>query len=350
MIYLPPGNVLPAIYKFRSPTPLLQRLEISGPWCDGAARLPDDFLGRHAPSLRYLRLLGSTPLMLKPFPLPNLTDLTLFAAEPRAPTSPIYELLSSAPRLRNVSIVMVREAMDETPIPDIHLGSLRCLKVISGSTLSRAIPHIKAPELEELVLRMSSGMEVATIKELLPPESYPLMTEVTSMDLRSKPGGSGDTEITLKGKGTKVSLMTYFLSPAALHDFFPNTASCLFAQITRLKLRFGAGPLASRIVEFENIERIELERCAGEDVILEALCPSPSPSSGSVPWVPCSHLEVMRVDPCSPQRPTLENLVRMARSRKEAGCPLERIDVPSLLSEDKKMLSESLGKDHVLGL
>jgi len=349
VIYPLSSEVLPAIYKFRSSAPLLQHLQISGPWCDGMARLPDDFLGRHAASLRYLRLEGSTPLMLKPFPLPNLTDLTLFVAEPRVPTRAIYGLLSSAPRLRNVSITVMHEAMAETPIPDIHLGSLRCLNLtmVSGSTLSRVIPHIKAPKLEELALGMSLRMGVTTITDLLPPESYPLITEVTSMGFRGISDESRVTEITFKGKGTNVSLSTYFPRPTALRDFFADTAPFLFAQITRLELKFEAGSLASRITEFENLERIELEQCTGEDVILEALCPSP----GSVPWVPCPHLEVMQLVPCSPRRLTLENLVRMARSRKEAGCSLERIDIPSFLSEgEKEMLNESLGKDSVLGL
>ncbi|KAF9650471.1 hypothetical protein BDM02DRAFT_3111972 [Thelephora ganbajun] len=346
MIYASFGKALPAIYNFRSPAPLLQRLEISGPGCDPTARLPDDFLGRHAPLLQHLHLEDS-PLLLNPFPLPSLTTLTLYAEESQPPMSAILGLLSSAPSLQNISIAMMDVSTKEIPIHDIYLGSLRHLEVLSGSILSRVIPHIKAPKLEELVIKMPSGIQVPTIEDLLPPESYPLMTEVTSMDFR---GVSWDPDMTFEGKGAKVFLTTHFPTPAGLDDFFLKIPSLLFAQITRLKIREEGGPLVSRIAEFKNLERIELGQCIEEDVIFEALCPSSSPES--TPLVPCPHLEIMQVELRSPKHPTPENLARMARLRKEVGYALGEIQVSSSLgfsAEDEKILNDFLGKDHVRG-
>jgi hypothetical protein len=337
------SQTLPAIYDFRSPAPLLEHLEVSGDWYDRPAQLPDDFLGRHAPSLRYLRF-ECSPLLSRPFPLPNLTELSMFIAESQTPMNVVVGLLSSAPRLEKVSITLEDIAMGESPILDIHLGSLRYLEVKSGSTFSRVFPHIKAPKLEVLALFFPAGVQLPTIKDLLPPESYPLTAEVTSMEFLAK-----DTQMLLEGKNAKISLIIDSLTPAALDDFVSNAPS-LFAKVTAVEFSTSAGPFASRIAGFQNLRQVKMVRCIEEDVIFEALCPSLS--SELVPSTPCPRLEEMEIELHSEGPSTPGRLVRMIRSREQAGYPLQEVELPSLygFSAEHVKVLEVLGSDYVPGL
>jgi len=78
-----------------------------------------------------------------------------------------------------------------------------------------------------------------------------------------------------KGESAVVSLTIHWLTPPVLRHFFSNTPPFFFAQITKLKLEEGVGPLVSRNVEFTNLEHIELERRGNEDIIFEVLSPPP---------------------------------------------------------------------------
>ena len=131
----------------------------------------------------------------------------------------ILELLS-APRLQKVSIAMADVATGETPIPDIHLASLRYLQLLSRNALPWITPYIKAPKPEELALKVPSGVPVTIVNDLFPLESYPLMAEVTSMCFR---GGAKGVQVTFRGENTKVSLDIYFPIFEDLRDFFPDS-------------------------------------------------------------------------------------------------------------------------------
>jgi len=241
--------------------------------------------------------------------------------EAPTPLLVVLGLLSSTPYLEHLSISILDEdvAPDPTPVHDIYLGSLRKLKLVSGVALSRVIPHFKAPELKELLLILPPGVGTLTIADLFPSDSYPLLTNVTWMDFYAGPGDGG---IKFMGEGVKIAMNAFFPRTEAINDFFPRTAYFSFAQITKLVLRMVAGPLAARVGEFTNLERLELIRCEEDAEVLCALSPSPR----SVPRVPCPHLTAMRIAFYNPTTHVVDSLRQMVRLRKEAGSPLVTID------------------------
>jgi len=315
------GGTLPSIFRFRSPAPILQHLEISGYPHGQISRLPRNFLGCHVPSLRSLIWDDSSLMPESLLPLIPTHPQPYDPDEAPTPLLVVLGLLSSTPYLEHLSISILDEdvAPDSTPVHDIYLGSLRKLKLVSGVALSRVIPHFKAPELKELLLILPPGVGTLTIADLFPSDSYPLLTNVTWMDFYAGPGDGG---IKFMGEGVKIAMNAFFPRTEAINDFFPRTAYFSFAQITKLVLRMVAGPLAARVGEFTNLERLELIRCEEDAEVLCALSPSPR----SVPRVPCPHLTAMRIAFYNPTTHVVDSLRQMVRLRKEAGSPLVTID------------------------
>ena len=170
------------------------------------------------------------------------------------PLDVLWGLLSSAPYLQHIFITIVGGGAppDITPAHRIHLNSLRSLSLLSGFALSRVIPYIKAPQLKELLLTLPLGTGAWTIADLLPSNSYPLVSDVTAMDFCG-------SEISPEGEGTKVTVNMPYRNIADMSDFFDSTtASFSFAQITRLTFETRAGPLALRIGEFTNLQLLDL--------------------------------------------------------------------------------------------
>jgi len=318
------GETLLAIFSFRSPAPLLQHLEISGFPRGHISQLPRDFLGCHTPSLRTLiwddlSLLPAFPPRLNPT-YPPLDG----ADYPPTPLCAVLGLLSSAPRLQHLSISILdgSEATDSTPVHDIHLGSLRRLRSVSGVALSRIIPHFKAPQLKELSVILPSGVGVPTIADLLPSDSYPLITEATTVDFYAGPGDSG---IKLRGNGIKVTVNTFSPHVEATNNFFSNMSSFSFARVTNLMLRMMARPLATRIGEFTNLESLDLIRCEEDADVFSAL--SASPQSGF--RILCPRLVRMKISFYNPDAHAVDSFRQMVRSRKEAGNPLVNVNLIS---------------------
>lgn len=313
-----PRETPPAIFKFCSPAPLLQHLEISL-YPDHMSRLPGDFLGRQTPSLRSLCWQGSS-FELAPS---DLAHRPFHGEDEAQPLRVVCGLLSSAPSLQHLSITIPHPegTQDVTPMHPIHLDSLHRLDLLFGFPLFRVVPLIKAPLLKELSLALPFGV-VDTIAGLLPSDSYPLMTEVTSMDFCTTSWGS---ETRLKGEGVKVFINIPFHETEAIDGFFSNfnRASFSFAQITMLTFRFIGAPLAPRIGEFKNLRRLDLMRCKEDAEIFCAL----SSSLQSVPQIPCPHLEVMKVRFHSPTIYATDSFKQMVRSRKEAGNPLVAVEI-----------------------
>ena len=227
--------------------------------------------------------------MLAPSPLPNLTHLSYNSEEVSIPLHAVFGPISSAPLLERLSISILDPDISPGPslVQDIHLGSLRRLDLVFGTALSRVLPYFKVPRLKEFSLFLPPDIEVPTITDLLPSDSYPLFAEATSTDFCAGLGGS---EIKLTGGGIEVTVTTY--SPRVDHtDNFTSMTPFSFAQITRLMLKMVGEPMVAKIGEFTNLELLYLVSCREDTEILFAL--SPSPALGSL--VPCPHLVEVRV-------------------------------------------------------
>ena len=313
-----PGKILPAISRFRRPAPLLQRLKISGFPRGYISRLPRDFLGCYVPSLRSLHWNDLPPILVS-FPLSGPILPSYNSDEVPIPLHAVLGLISSAPLLEDLSISILDPDVspDLPPVQNIHLGSLRRLHVISGVALSRILPYFKVPRLKEFSLFLSPNLGAPIIADLLPSDSYPLFTEVTSMEFCA---GMGNGEIKLVGKGVEVTVR-YFPRVDDTDDFLSVTPFS-FAQITRLMLKMAVKPIVARIGEFTNLKLLHLISCMEDTEVLLAL--SPSPASGSL--VPCPHLAAVRVILHIPTPHAVDCLEQMVRSRKEAGNPLMAVD------------------------
>lgn len=330
------GETIPAVFKFRSPAPLLQHLAISRFPRGHMSRLPRDFLGCHVPSLRSLRWDDSS-LLSTPFPPPSPIRLPYDPNVPPAPLQVVLGLISSAPHLEDLSILIpyADEVSDPFPVQDIHLSSLHRLEWVSGPVFCRVLPYFKVPHLKELSIFLPFDTGGSTMADLLPSHSFPLVTVITSMDFHAGPGDSG---IKLAGEGVKV---TMFTGPPHMDntDNFFSVAPFSLAQITKLTLRMTAKPMATRIGDFVSLERLELIRCEEDAEVLSDL--SPSPDLGS--FIRCPHLATIKVAFCYPARPIVDSFRWMVMLRKEVGNPLTSIDVMPFDAMSEILDVEALG-------
>ena len=330
------GETIPAVFKFRSPAPLLQHLAISRFPRGQMSRLPRDFLGRRVPSLRSLTW-DDTSLLSTPFPPQNTTRLPYNPSVPPAPLQVLLGLISSAPHLEDLSILIpyADEVPDQFPVQDIHLGSLHHLEWVSGPVFCRVLPYFKVPQLKELSIFLPFDAGGSTMADLLPSHSFPLVTAITSMDFHAGPGDSG---IKLAGEGVKV---TMFTGPPHMDntDNFFSVSPFSLAQITKLTLRMTAKPMAARIGDFASLERLELIRCEEEAEVLSDL--SPLPVLGSL--IRCPYLAAIRVAFCYPARPIVDSFKRMVMLREEFGNPLTSIDVMPFDAMNEILDVEALG-------
>jgi len=222
-------------------------------------------------------------------------------------------LISSAPLLERVflSINDGEVFPDLFPVDDIHLDSLRDLDLVAGAALSRALPHFKAPRLKQLTLLLMVDVGVLTIADLLPSDSYPLLTEVTSMLFCP---GSENSRIQLTGEDVEVTVIAHF---PHTDNFFSTTPFSL-TQITSLMLVTIAKPITTRICEFTNLGCLDLQCCEEEAEVFSDLSPLPGPGS----LVPCPYLTTVNVSFDDPTTHVVDCFKQMVRSRKEAGKPL----------------------------
>lgn len=306
------GQPLPAFFKFCRPAPLLQELIISGSLKH--CNLPPGFLGSSFPSLRTLVWRDDSYSEMPLIPL----GLLIFAYFGPGASSSLRDLLgiiSSAPLLDQLQITNMDGDIipDPSPAHEIHLGSLRNLNLVSGSALSRVLPQLKVPQLRTLNLLLPAGVGASTIADLLPSDSYPLLTEVTSMNFRIM---ESDSMMELSGGGVEVSV-----TKRTRMDSFFSTTSFPFAQITRLRLYATAEPIVEMIDEFTNLKHLDLSLCYEDAEVFSALSPSPGPGSS----VPCPHLVTMEVT--FSETHAVGAFKRMVRSRKEVGKPLTSVNV-----------------------
>ena len=134
--------------------------------------------------------------------------------------------------------------------------------------------------------------------------------------------GPEDSGVKLAGQGVKVTVLTS-LPHMDITDNFFDVIPFSLAQITDLTLRMVAKPMAVRIGDFVNLERLKLMRCEEDAEVLSDLSPLPDPGS----LIRCPHLAAIKVAFCNPARPIADSFRWMVMSRKEVGKPLTSIDV-----------------------
>ena len=216
----------------RNPSPNLQHLEVCAD--RGLVCLPDDFLGRQAPSLRSASFSGVRPLFESHFPLPSLIEFDLFLPEVAGPfhVGVLLRFLSGCPWLRKIRIKSKAMSRDISLDQIISLESLVELDY-ACDPIGQILPYLRLPRLEKLRVSFPLGPGKAqNLSDLLPCGGHVLVAGTTEIKYYSY---DDSQEIKLYGKGTDVSFSVS--RPTADHaraDWFPKDACIPFGQIEDL--------------------------------------------------------------------------------------------------------------------
>ena len=244
------NDIQAACFLLRTPSPTLQYLKVDT--SGGLAHLPDDFLGRQAPSLRSITFNNIRPALESPLPLPSLIKFELFLSEGTGPfrMGALFRFLSECPQLRKICINSREMAQDDTPDQVILLESLVKLDY-TCSTVDRILPCLKLPRLERLRVSSSFGPGQKLV-DLLPHGGHTLLAGATEIKYHSSKLSQW---IQLFGKGTDVSFT--MVHPTADHTpaaWFPNDRSIPFGQIENLTVGISvAVDFPINVAVFENL-------------------------------------------------------------------------------------------------
>jgi len=200
-----PEFIQATIHLLRSPAPSLQSLEIR---CyEYSTHLPENFPGRHTPSLRYIQLRGVHPTFESPFPLPNLTTFILRLPEDSAPfpMSTLFRFLFRSPRLKWISIESFTEALQDDALGGfISLESLVELDYLCGPA-GQVLPYLRLPCLQRFYVYFAlvSG-QVQGLADLLPYGGQQLLEGATEMEYHHT--ASNIQGLTFYGENVNVTL------------------------------------------------------------------------------------------------------------------------------------------------
>jgi hypothetical protein len=280
----PPEDVHTISLLFRNPAPSLQHLNLKVCTQDSPARLPDDFLGRHTPSLRSVSFSGICPTFESPFPLPNLTKFTLLLRDSASPLrmSGLFRFLSSFPRLREVSINTSNKTLqDITPDKVISLESLEELEWHCFRWAGRILPYLRLPRLDwlDVALRFQAN-KVEKLADFLPSDHR--LAGATEMTYLSGPFEE-HVEFDGEGPGAKLCMRYTEADPAPI-DWFSNTPRILFRHIDDLAVGCHSNAVYFPIDAFENLDILIV--LDSDELFIEALFHSLSPGAG----IPCPSL------------------------------------------------------------
>ena len=296
---------------FCNPVPSLQHLEIEIDSCERPIRLPDDFLGQQASSLRIAKLSGICPTSKLPFPLPNLTE---FELSPRGALrmSALFQFFSGSPLLQKIDIDTSPGVLEDVP-PDqvISLESVVELDFTSGPA-GLILPHLRFPRLKRLGMSFSGEMTPPKMTDLLPFDGRLIITGITKM--LYYPAGCA-YRVELSGKGVDISLvLTTGRTPV---DWFSDGTCIPFGQIEDLAFegRYSSDIANFPINVFENLGILRVIPWGAQFAEGVLLLLSP----GVV--IPCPSLREIRYTYQAPLAP----LINLARERKRAGHQLELV-------------------------
>ena len=309
---------------FCRPAPSLQHLEItvppgSGSHCEEGIRLPDNFLGQHAPELRSVILIGVFPAFVSQFSLPSLTRLQfrLKWYGERTRTSTIFGVLSIPSQLKEVSIDLRPTPMighigapsDPDPLPaieDLVPNSIICLESLEELQIewvlgARIVPWLRLPRLKKLRV----GSPRTRMVDLLPADAHLLLSKTTRLmyscpkvDSRKAVFGGGGVTIEVQGHGINPINWLSDISPA----WFGQIKDLVFSGFSDVMATYGIVELP--VAEFGDLEVLQLDKCATRfvDLISRAL-------DGEV--IPCPSLREIR----SNSQQTLTSFTGFVRRR-----------------------------------
>ena len=331
-------EVCAASLLLRTPSPILQHLEISA--YRGLVRLPDDFLGQQAPSLRSLSLDGIDTAFESHFPLPNLTEFKLSLPEGAGPfrVGALFQFLSGCPSLQKICI-------DSKEMPEeITLGQVISLESLvdlsyTCSSVGQILPYLRLPRLERLRVSSSFGSgQEQRLADLLPHGGHVLLAGATKMSYYSY---KSSQELRLRGKGTDLSFVTSH--PVAdrtpVYRFF-DEAYIPFGQIEDLTV--GGSFTADFPINILAFKNLRVLRIVPQGVgFAEWLLPSLYPHPGTE--IPCRSLQEIQYGHLESTSPLMD----LVRERKRAGHPLGLVGLLTLTGHGPGQdLVEEL-KEHV---
>jgi hypothetical protein len=300
---------VPAIsHLLRSPVPSLQHLQIDSHECP--IRLPDDFLGQQALSLRSVNFSGIRLTFESSFPLPNLTEFKLSLPKGAGPIhmSALLRFFSASSQLQKIRINTGHEVLQGiAPDQVVSLESLvefDCACKPAG----RILPCLRLPRLKRLRVYLSLGSgQGPTLADLLPFDGRILIMGTTKMLYCSD---TWSHRIELSGKGVYVSLTVSTPGPTSV-DWFSDETYVPLGQIEDLTVegRYGSATADFPINAFKDLGVLRVipwnEQFAEDFLLL--LYP------GVV--IPCQSLREIRYTYRQPLGP----LINLARERKRAG-------------------------------
>ena len=325
-----------------NPAPSLQHLELYSR--EGSDRLPDDFLGRQAPSLRFVSFNGICPTFESPFPLPNLTEFSLYlpGGAGSVRMNALFRFFSDSPLLQKICVSVYSQTTHDVSVERIvTLESLAELDY-DCNLGSQVLSFLKLPRLQKLRVTSSPGpTEVQKLADILPYDGRALLAGATGMVYCSD---DSILRIDLVGNGIDVSIGTFHTSehPTTV-DWFSDQACIPFGQIEDLKI--GAFPIAAAfpidVFALENLRvlRITLWDVQAIDGFLQLFHPDP------ILGVPCRCLQEIECTYWGLLGPLSRPLISLARERREAGYKLELISLPVVQEFDRHLVEEL--REHV---
>jgi len=314
-----------------NPAPSLQHLDINR--YGHHVHLPDDFLGRHAPSLRRILLCDIHPTFGSPFPLPNLTEfsLRLLDSAPPLRMSALSLFLSGSPRLKKVSIdtpnnEILQDVARDQVISLESLEELDCTCKPAG----RVLPYIRLPRLKRLHVCFLLGPgQVQKLADLLPYDGHLLLKGVTKVEYYHS--NSNTQHLAFDDGDSNVMLEAHLPHENPIPvDWFSDPKYIPLIQIRRLVIGCSLNNMNPPIAIFENLEELHTFPWGGP--FTEGLLPLLYPGAET----PCRSLKIIHYTNLEPLGP----LVSLAKARLQAGHRLELVHLPIITESELDNVAE----------
>jgi len=330
-----------------NPAPLLQHLEIHA--FGGIIHLSNDFLGRQAPSLRFIRFNYIYPKLETLPPLPNLTEFHLSLPSGTGPLrmGALFRFFSGSPLLQKIGIDVRDQTVQDSSLDQvISLESLVELDYTSNLA-GQILPFLRLPCLKRL--RVTSPLQpgqAQTLADILPYGGRPILAGATKMTYRSRLYGYADI-VGLSNNGVDVLFSAFRTTQGPITvDRFSDQTCVPMGQIEDLKLEGDSPTAAGFPIDFFALRSLRVLRVAiwGGEYTEELLC-SLRPESGAE--VPCPSLEEIEIEHCywGSQEPLPRLFIDLVRERKRVGHQLRLVCLVVTPDSDQDLVEEL--REHV---
>ena len=325
---------------FCNPAPSLQNLEIHT--FEGFVRLPDNFLGQQAPSLRSVSFSGICPTFESPFPLPNLTELYLYMPEGTGPLrmSGLFRFLSDSPLLQRICINIPSQTVQDVSLDQVvSLESLVELSYTCNSA-GRVLSCLRLPHLKQFRVSSSLG-QMQKLADILPRDGRALLTGATEMLYYCN---QYSLRVDLSGKGVDVSFIAFPTTaddPSV--DWFSDQMYIPFGQIEDLKVE-ACSIVADPPINFFALGNLRVLRVVlGDGLFADGFLRLLHPDPGT--GVPCRSLRELECTYWGSPGPLSGVLISLVRERKRAGHQLRLVRLYAAQEFDQHLVEEL--REHV---